>query len=345
MKYFVLVILLFTVAFGSAQTIIHKEDKFGLIDSSGTYVLGLEYSDIHELLLYEKFKTNLYLYKKENKYGLYNGRTKSNTGLVLDEIVLGHRKGTYAFRTGHLWGFIIEPELHQFDWVMPKYKEVVQYSEGLPIFVGDPYFVDYYKKGYSVRVDSHWGYASYKEDKLLIPMQFKNCIERSSDSQGSLYKSCGPNTRKGYLIHNETFAFIEVSDVVMAKRFGDYFVDDYYLGDTRFIRIQNLRTAQKISDQEQRDFESSNIHYKLISADIMEFSGEAKRKSPRMEEDQLRIWYDLNTGEEMLRLKIPNCRELELGDDDKTEVWSVVECGGGNSKIIGYLSDRKFVKK
>lgn len=282
-----------------AQTIVNKDNKFGLMDTDGSSILAMEFADIHELLLYDNYKTDLFLYKKDKMYGLYNGKTKLNTGLVLDSIVQGHYKGTYAFRSGKLWGMVIEPELYRFDWVMPKYAEIAQWSDGISPFIPDPYSFDYNFKGFSVRNDSLWGYASYKEDKLLIPMKYRNRIEKSHDSQGTYYVSRDYKKGGGYIIHRETFASIEVSDVVMADRFGDYFVDSYFIGDIQYTRIQHLPTGTKSLDVEAKDFEHSNIRFKMITANIIEFNGEAKRKNENKEEDPLHIWYNLKTGEEV----------------------------------------------
>ncbi len=346
LKFSLLIALSLAQFFCSAQTIIHKDNYYGLIDSSGTYLLALEYEDVHELLLYDNFRTHMYQYKKDNKYGLYNARTKANTGLVIDTIEMGYQKGTYAFRSGNLWGFVIEPQLHKFDWVLPKYKEIRQWSDGISPFVPDPYFIDYQFKGFSVRVDSLWGYASYHTDSLLIPMQYKDRIEKLDRTQGDVYVSRNYEMGGGYIIHPKTYAAIKVSDVIMTEQFGDYFVDDYFMGDSMYVRVHHLPDAKMVMDVDTKSFEGTQIDYKMISPNIMEFNGEAKRRNQRQEEDHLRIWYDLTTGQEILRMKTANCRELSWGGQDApTEVWMEVVCGGGNSKIIGHVVDGKFVKE
>ena len=188
-------------------------------------------------------------------------------------------------------------------------------------------------------------YASYIEDKLIIPMQYKNRVEKMVSIGETEYVARDYKQGGGYIIDANTHRRIAVSDVVMAKQFGEHYADTYYDGNNIFYRIQHLPTAQLIVNQETKDFELGTLHYKLMSDEILEVSCEAKRKSPNNYQDILHIWYDLKTGEEVFRMKTPNCRDIELGfDDDPTAVWSKVTCGGGKSKIIGRMVDGKFVK-
>lgn len=345
-RFIILLLLIFIGKIGFAQTILNKDNKFGLIATDGSYLLEMAYDDIHELLLYDRYKTAIYQYKKDDKYGLYNCLTKVNTGLVIDTVDQGHGKGTYAFKINDLWGFIIEPELHKFDWVMPKYNYITQWSDGFNPFAPDPYYNDYVFKGFAVSMDSLWGYASYTEDKLIIPMQYINRIEKMVNIGELEYVARDYKIGGGYIIDANTHKRITVSDVVMAKQFGEYYADTYFDGNTMFYRIQHLPTAQKIVDLEAKDFELGTLHYQLMSNEIFEVSCEAKRKNPNQYQDNLCIWYNLKTGEEVYRTKTPNCREIKLGyDDDPTAVWSKVTCGGGKSKIIGRLIDGVFVEE
>lgn len=341
----ILCLVCFSAVQCTGQHIIHKEDRYGLIDSTGTYLLPVEYDDIRELLVFDAFRTRIYQYKKDNKYGLYNSGSNENTGAVLDTVFRGPGGGTYLLGAGNAWGFLIEPEMYTYSWVMPKYKEVIAQSDGFNPFSPDPYMFDYQSKGFCVRNEALWGYASYYEDKLLIPMEYENPIEKLDRAAGDLFVSINRKKGGGYIIHPKTLAVIQVADAIMGDQLGDYFVDSYWVNDSMRVRTYHLPTGRKIIDVDAKSFERMNISFRMITSTILEFGGEAKRKKPNVEEDYLHIWYDLNTGEEILRQKTIFCRELTTGGEDApTEVWSVVTCGGGNSKLIGHLVNGKFVK-
>jgi hypothetical protein len=339
-------VLCFISYCGSSQTVIKTKDKFGLMGNDGSMLLPAEFSDLHELLLYDNYKTDIYVYKKDKKCGLFHGVTKADTGLVIDSLQQDYRKGSFIFRIDNLWGMIIEPELYQFDWVMPKYKRIIQYSDGINPFAPSPYAIDRDYKGYSVSMDSLWGYASYKEDKLIIPMKYPNPIQKFQRSYGTVYSSNDRKSNSGYLIDPKTLTDIHVSDIVMTKEINGYYLDDHFIGNDCYLSILHLNTGRKILEAKMDAFELEPLRFRYISDEIIEVSAEAKRKNESKQEDELHIWYNVVEGTEVLRMTTPNCRQLDLGlDDDPTSVWMHVVCGGAKNKILGHIVNRKFVKQ
>lgn len=330
---------------GFSQTVIKTNNKFGLMNGDGTMLLPAEYTDVHELLLYDNYKTGIYVYKKDKKCGLYHGVSKADTGLVIDSLQQDYRKGSYIFRIGNLWGMIIEPEIYHFDWVMPKYKRIIQYSDGINPFAPSPYAMDRDFKGYSVSMDSLWGYASYKEDKLIIPMKYSNPIQKFQRSSGTIYSSNDRKSNSGYLIDPKTFTDIHVSDIVMTKEINGYYLDDYFIGDDCYLSILQLSSGRKILEAKMDAFELEPVEFRYINDEIIEVSAEAKRKNESKQEDDLCIWYNVVEGTEVLRMTTPNCRQLDLGlEDDPNALWMHVVCGGGKNKILGHIVNGKFVK-
>ena len=343
-SYFVLSLLCLAAFRAHAQNIIHKGEQFGLMDSTGTYLLPLEYDNIQELLLYKAYRTRIYQYRKNNKYGLYNFRTKENSGPLFDTIVCGRNGGTYLLNTGDLWGFVIEPEIRKFSWVLPQYKEVHPMCEGLNPFVPNPYEHDYQHKAFNVRNDALWGLASYYENKILVPMEYEFTIRVSTGTDGSLYVSYNRKVGGGYLIHPQTLVTTKVQEPIMGKRYGDYFADTYWVNDVKYIRVFHLPTGKTVFEVNCEVFERMHTNFRLINSNTLEINGEAKRKFENKEEKTICIWYSLNSGEEVLRLSTTNCREIRTGGkENPNEIWSIVTCGSGKNKLLGNMVYGKFV--
>jgi hypothetical protein len=326
---------------GTAQDVVSKNGKYGLIGRALETLLEPEYDTVFPVIMYGYKISGMYQYALGNKLGIYNYNNKTNTGLELDEITDG-QFGTIAFRQGTKWGYAILTAPDYYELTVPKYDEVSRYVS-TDNYHGGAARNGINYAGVSVRMGKLFGYSSYFADTLVVPIKYHTYIHHYGGADYLYVQE--KNSDKQIIINPVTGVDFTIQQHIGLKQEGDYFCDRYVFGNQILIDIWNFNTGKRIYTY--YSLNDNRISVLPIQDDLMQFS-QAVKDDFWPGEFTFYTWVNLNTGLPVLKYQTRYCEHIELGEHDKAEGQVIYirndVCHIKSRKILGRYINGKMVE-
>jgi hypothetical protein len=327
---------------GLAQQVTSKNGQYGLIGRALETLLEPVYDTVFPIILYGYKSSNLYQYKLNGKWGIYNYNNKKDTGPVIDEITDG-KFGTIAYSTESKWGYAINTAPDYYELTVPKYDEVSSY------IATDNYHSKVARngknyEGVNVRLGSKYGYSSYFADTLIVPIKYNTYVRHYGGADYFFVQEKNSNSK--IIINPETGIDFTVQEGILLKQYGDFFCDHHFIGTKEVIDVWNFETGKQIFRYE--SMSEHSIHVRQLDYYLLEFTQavDGKTKSAKF---NYYTWLNAKNSTTVLRKQVHQCQQITIGGGDNEKGYLVYIKSGGCflrfGKTIGRYRNGKIEKE
>jgi hypothetical protein len=280
------------------QTIVSKNNQFGIIGTDGSFILEMYYDSIYKFLPHHE-QIQLYVCRSKSSTFFYDAKIKKKYEWNID-LIETNRDGLTTFKSKMLTGYLA------FITVNEGYSsKIAAYRLFAPTFISVNNAWTQVNTELSVKGENGFGLIQYETGDTIIPLKFKHPVSsyqpstyqkyyKSSDNKGvdsTIY--INPKTYSTFTFHPNTEVLIPINDSILqatttfkTENEGCYEVFNYTTGERIFhhalfynhliynyreINMEKLdkRTVKFTIERQQKD----NFRYSYIISVYDIYSG------------------------------------------------------------------------